>query len=187
MTPETIETLHRKVAEFEAAYGYDASHSHEMIDAAPASAAIFATLPMMVDRAAAPASALAAAGMATFYVEDCQPCAQIGLDISLQSGVDAETLRAIVAGDKLSMGPDAALAWRFARAVLAHDEAAAAPLRREILHQWGSAGLMAVSLQITIAKMFPTVKYALGHGHPIQELKVGGKPAPLGLRTAEAA
>jgi len=183
MTPET---LHRKVAEFEAAYDYDASYQHEMIDAAPGAAGIFMTLPLMVDRNAAPAAALCAAGMAAMYVEDCQPCSQIGLDIARQAGVPAEVVRAIVAGDKLSMGDDAALAWRFANAVLARNEEAAAPLRREIVHKWGSAGLMAISLQITTARMYPTMKYALGHGQPIRELKVDGQNAPL-ARIAEAA
>src|SRR4051812_26111154 len=84
MSPET---LHRKVAEFEAAYGYDASYQHEMIDAAPQSAAIFATIPMLVDRTAAPAAALTAAASASVFAEDCQPCAQVGLDMARQGGV----------------------------------------------------------------------------------------------------
>lgn len=176
MTPET---MHRKVAEFEAAYNYDASYQHEMIDAAPKSAAIFATIPMLVDREAAPAAALTAAGTASIMAEDCEPCTQVGLDIALRSGVPAETLRAIVAGDEAAMGEDAALAWRFARAVIAHDELAASPLRREILHRWGSAGLVALSLSITTSRVYPTMKYALGHGKPIRDLKVDGKPAPL--------
>lgn len=180
-------TLHRKVAEFEAAYGYDASYQHEMIDAAPGAAAIFATVPLMVDRSAAPAAALLAAGQATMYVEDCQPCSQIGIDMARQAGVPADVVRAIIAGDKLSMGEDAALAWRFARAVLSRDEEAAAPLRREIVHRWGSAGLIAVSLSITTSKVYPTMKYALGHGHPIRELKVDGQSTPLAGKVAEAA
>jgi hypothetical protein len=183
MSPET---LHRKVAEFEAAYGYDASYQHEMIDAAPASAAIFATIPLLVDRTAAPAEALTAAASASVFVEDCQPCAQVGLDMARQGGVPAGTLRAIVAGDEEAMGPDAALAWRFARAVIAHDELTASPLRREILHRWGSAGLVALALSITTSRVYPTMKYALGHGRPIRELKVDGKPAPL-ARVPQAA
>jgi hypothetical protein len=183
MTPET---LHRKVAEFEAAYDYDASYQHEMIDAAPQSAAIFATIPMLVDRSAAPAAALTAAATAAVMVEDCEPCAQVGLDMALQAGVPAETLRAIVAGDEAAMGSDAALGWRFARAVIAHDELAASPLRREILHRWGSAGLVAVALSVTTTRVYPTMKYALGHGQPIRELKVGGKPAPLARATQAA-
>jgi hypothetical protein len=183
MTPET---LHRKVAEFEAAYSYDASYQHEMIDASPQSAAIFATIPLLVDRTAAPAEALTAAGSASVFVEDCQPCAQVGLDMARQSGVSAEVLRAIVAGDEDAMSDDAALAWRFARAVIAHDELTASPLRREILHRWGSAGLVAVALSITTSRVYPTMKYAMGHGQPIRELKVDGKPAPL-ARQSEAA
>jgi hypothetical protein len=180
------ETLHRKVAEFEAAYDYDATYQHEMIDAAPASAAVFATIPMLVDRTAAPAEALAAAAMASFFVEDCEPCAQVSLDIARQSGVSTEVLRAITAGDEEAMGSHAALAWRFARAVIAHDEPQAAPLRREIANRWGPAGLVAVSLAITTSRVYPTMKYALGHGKPIRELKVDGEPAPLARRPEAA-
>jgi hypothetical protein len=104
-----------------------------------------------------------------------------------KSGVPAEVPRAIVAGDEAGMGDDAALAWRFARAVIAHDELAASPLRREILHRWGSAGLVALSLSITTSRVYPTMKYALGHGQPIRELKVEGKPAPLASDRARAA
>ena len=134
---------------------------------------------MLVDRNAAPAAALTAAGTASIMAEDCEPCTQVGLDIALRSGVPADTLRAIVAGDEAGMGDDAALAWRFARAVIAHDELAASPLRREILHRWGSAGLVALSLSITTSRVYPTMKYALGHGKPIRQLTVDGKPAPL--------
>ena len=100
-------TLHRKVAEFEAAYGYDASYQHELIDAAPGAAAIFATVPLMVDRNAAPAAALLAAGQATMYVEDCQPCSQIGLDMARQAGVPAEVARAIGAEAHVRLGRQA--------------------------------------------------------------------------------
>src|SRR4051794_34424662 len=103
---------------------------------------------MLVDRNAAPAPALAAAAMAAFIGEDCEPCAQVSLDIALQTGPDAATLRAIVAADEAAMGDGAALAWRFAHAFLAHDEAAAAPLRKDIVRRWGPDGLMAVALSV---------------------------------------
>jgi hypothetical protein len=94
-------------------------------------------------------------------------------------GVKPDILRAILAGDEAGMGESAALGWRFARASLARDMNAADPLRDEILHRWGSKGLVAVSMAITTARMYPTLKYALGHGKACSKVVVDGVASPV--------
>lgn len=94
-------------------------------------------------------------------------------------GVKPETLRAILAGDEAAMGADAALGWRFARASLARDMEAADPLRDEILRRWGDKGLVAIGMAITTARMYPTLKYALGYGKACSRVTVAGEAAPL--------
>ena len=116
---------------------------------------------------------------AATLVEDCGPCTQISVDMAAVGGVDPTVLRAILAGDEAAMGPAAALTWRFARASLARDMETADPLRDEIVRRWGEKGLLAVSMAITTARMYPTLKYALGHGKACSKVLVAGVAAPV--------
>jgi hypothetical protein len=165
---------------FERSFNYDAGYMREVLAASPASFLKFSMLSGLVPRRAAPAAALAAAGIATTLREDCGPCTQIGVDIAARSQVPAATLKAILAGDTAAMGETAALAWRFAHASLDRDMERADPLRDEIVRRWGQKALVAISLSILTGRMYPTLKYALGHGKACSRIVVGGEPAPLG-------
>jgi hypothetical protein len=84
-------------------------------------------------------------------------------------------LRAVLADDPDVMPPDVALAWRFTGATLAHD-AAADEYRAEIVHRWGRRALVSLAFAITAARLYPTVKYALGHGKACMRVAVAGTP-----------
>jgi hypothetical protein len=165
----------RQIDRFERTWNYDAGYMRRMLAASPASFLKFSVITGLVDRKAAPAEALAAAGIAGTLSEDCGPCTQISADMAAAGGVKPEILRAILTGDEAAMGEAAALAWRFARASLARDLAAADPLRDEIVRRWGEKGLVAISLAITTARMYPTLKYALGHGKACSKVVVAGE------------
>ena len=164
---------------FERTWNYDAGYMRYVLDASPASLLKFSFVSVVVDRKAAPQAALAAAGLAGTLAEDCGPCTQIGVDLAAAGGVKPAILRAILAGDEADMGPDAALAWRFARASLARDMAAADPLRGEIVRRWGDKGLVAISMSLMTARMYPTLKYALGYGKACSRVIVAGEAAPV--------
>jgi hypothetical protein len=169
----------RQIDRFERTWNYDASYMRQMLAASPASFLKFSVITGLVDRKAAPAEALAAAGIVGTLSEDCGPCTQISADMAAAGGVKPEILRAILTGDEAAMGEAAALAWRFARASLARDLAAADPLRDEIVRRWGEKGLVAISLAITTARMYPTLKYALGHGKACSKVVVAGEATPV--------
>ncbi|WP_332764286.1 hypothetical protein [Phenylobacterium sp.] len=171
--------LTRQIEKIERTWGYDASYMRHVLRASPATFLKFGFLTQLVDRKAAPAAALAAAGIAGTLAEDCGPCTQISVDMAAAGGVKPQVLRAILAGDEAAMGEDAALGWRFAQASLARDMEAADPLRDEIVRRWGDRGLVAVSMAITTARMYPTLKYALGYGKACSRVTVAGEPAPL--------
>jgi hypothetical protein len=57
---------------------------------------------------------------------------------------------------------------------LRHDLEAEA-LRQKVLTRWGRRGLLSLAFGITAARLFPTVKYALGHGQACTRLQVDGK------------
>ena len=171
--------LGRQIGKMERQFDYDASYLRQVLAVSPATFVKFGFVTQLVDRKAAPGEALAAAGIAGTLAEDCGPCTQISVDLATQGGVDPAVLRAILAGDEAAMGETAALGWRFARASMARDMAAADPLRDEIVRRWGDRGLMAISMAVTTARMYPTLKYALGYGKACSRVTVAGKATPV--------
>lgn len=105
--------------------------------------------------------------------EDCGPCTQLGVTMALAEGVDAKLIKALLSGDVAAVPEPVALGVRFARAVLAHapeaDEA-----REEIERRWGKRAVLSLAFAITTAKIYPTVKYALGYGKACQRITVAG-------------
>jgi len=167
---------------FEARFDYDASYMRELLSASPVAFLKFTAITGIVPRREAPAAALAAAGIVATLREDCGPCTQIGVDIAQRTGVPGETLCAILAGDEAAMGEAAALAFRFAHASLDRDLERADPLRDEIVRRWGQKALVAIALTMMTGRMYPTLKYALGHGKTCSKVVVGGEAAPFEAR-----
>jgi hypothetical protein len=81
----------------------------------------------------------------------------------------------VLADNPDAMPPDVALVWKFTRATLAHDPAAD-EYREEIVKRWGRRALVSVAFAITTARIYPTVKYALGHGKACSRVVVAGTP-----------
>lgn len=169
----------RYLDRFEKQWGYDASYMRLLNRVSPASFVKFMLGSQAADRKAAPLEALAAAGIVGTLAEDCGPCTQIGVDMAAAYGVKPEILRAILAGDEAAMGETAALVWRFSRASLARDMDACDPLRDEIVRRWGEKGLVAIGLSLTAARMYPTLKYALGYGKACSKVTVAGIATPV--------
>jgi hypothetical protein len=171
--------MKRRLDAFERDTGYDVSYVREMLAADVNSVmALFKVQSMSRYRKDVPADAWYAAGLVGSLAEDCGPCTQLGVTMAEREGVAPDTLRAIVAGDLRSMPDDVVLAYRFAKASLAHD-LAADELRAEIVKRWGERGLISLSFALAVSRVFPTVKYALGHGKACTRLTVSGKPLPV--------
>lgn len=164
---------------FERGTGYDVTYVREMLDTdIKAVMALFKVQGLSRYRKGVPRDAWYAAGFVGAFAEDCGPCTQLGITMAEREGVNPDTLRAIVAGDLRAMPDDVVLAYRFAKASLAHD-AAADELRDEIVKRWGQQGLISLAFVLAASRVFPTVKYALGHGKACTRLTVGGKPLPV--------
>jgi hypothetical protein len=167
------------ITRMEKDFDYDASYMRDILAVSPWTFLKFAVVTTLVPRRGAPGAAVAAAGIVGTLAEDCGPCTQISIEIATRGGVKPEVLRAILAGDEAAMGETAALAYRFARASLARDMDAADPLRDEVVRRWGKKGLVALALALTTARMYPTMKYAMGHGKACSRVVVAGEPAPF--------
>ena len=178
--------LRRMAESFERKWNYDASYLKEIIDISPRAAWMFARATSLGNyRHDVPVAALFAAGITAVRAEDCGPCTQLAVAMAERSGVSPAVLRAILTGDVTAMPEEVELAWRFARATLAHD-AAADGYRREIVKRWGPRAVVTLAFAITTARMYPTVKYAMGHGQVCSRVVVGGTPVAVD-RTAPAA
>jgi hypothetical protein len=169
----------RYLDKFERQWNYDASYMRDVLAVSPASFLKFMFGSQAADRKAAPPEAILAAGLVGTMAEDCGPCTQIGVDMATAQGLDPKVIRAVLAGDEAGMGETAALVWRFARASLARDMDACDPLREEIVRRWGEKALVAISLTLMASRMYPTLKYALGHGKACSKVVVAGVATPV--------
>jgi len=180
--------LARQITRFERAWNYDAGYMRDLLDnGGPWTLIRFMFVTALGQGRRAPREAVAAAGIVGTLKEDCGPCTQIGVDMAARAGCPAEVLRAILAGDEAAMGETARLGYQFARAVLDRDMERADPLRDEIVRRWGKAALTDIGLSLTTARMYPTLKYALGHGKTCSRVVVAGTPAAFHRPEALAA
>ena len=168
--------MRRGLAAFERKWNYDASYVHEMIEADPRAAWMFQRATSLGKyRKDVPVDALAAAAITAVRHEDCGPCTQLGVSMAERAGVDPNVLRAVLTDTPAMMPPDVALAWRFTRATLDHDPSADG-YRDEINRRWGPRAVVSLAFAIVTARMYPTVKYAMGHGKACTRVVVGGAP-----------
>jgi hypothetical protein len=169
----------RRLAAFERTYGYDLGYARQILAAdLRAFLAVGRLQSMSAYRGGLPADVAAAVKIVGTVAEDCGPCTQLVVTMALRDGVAPATERAGLAGDDGALSPGVALGVRFARAVLAHD-AAADELRDQVRARWGERAVVAVGLGLVVARAYPTLKYALGHGHACARIVVDGAPAPV--------
>jgi hypothetical protein len=178
--------MRRRIAAFEKAWNYDSSYVRDILDADPRALLAFGKVAGIGEyRKGVPLAAYYAAKIVAVMSEDCGPCTQLVIDMAQKAGVEPAVLRAIVAKDVDAMPDDVALAAGFAEATLRHAPEADAK-RDAIVDCWGQRGLVSLAFAITAARIFPTVKYALGHGRACMRLTVGGETRPV-LRAVDRA
>jgi hypothetical protein len=168
--------LQRSIVKFEQEWNYDASYMREIIDASPRAGLAFSFAAALGRfRRGIPFEPWCAAGITAVRQEDCGPCTQLSVAMAERAGVSPAVLRALLADAVDAMPPDVALVYRFTHATLAHD-VAADEYREAIVKRWGELGLVSVAFAITAGRIYPTTKYALGHGKACMRVVVGGSP-----------
>ncbi len=177
----------RQIAAFERTWNYDASYVHELIDADPrAVMALGKIMGLGRYRRDIPLAVHVAAGIVAVMAEDCGPCTQLAIAMAERDGIDPAILRAVVARDFAAMPYEVALAARFAEKTLAHAPEAD-DLREEVVRMWGKRGLVSLAFALLSARLFPTLKYAMGHGHACTRLTIGGETQPVLRKVTRAA
>jgi hypothetical protein len=166
--------IRRQIAAFERSYGYDSSYARHILEVDTGAFLKFVKVMGIVRyRKSVPAAVWYAAKLAATFAEDCGPCAQLVVTMAERDGVAPAVLEAMVVGDEHAMPEDAVLGMRFAKAVMSRDPVAD-DLRAEIVKRWGERGLVSLAFAVTAARIFPTIKYALGHGQACRRVTVGG-------------
>jgi uncharacterized lipoprotein YbaY len=164
-----------RLAAFERQHGYDASYMRDLLAADPRTFWAFARAAKIGKyRRGIPKQPWYAAGLTAVMAEDCGPCTQLGVGFALADGCTQTVIGNVIAGDDVALPDEVRLAVQFTRAVLAHAPAAD-ELREEIVRRWGARGLVSLAMTITASRLYPTMKYALGHGKACTRVKVGDK------------
>lgn len=167
--------IRNRLAAFERRYEYDMSYARELLDTDTRAFFAFAKIGGITSyRKDVPKNMYWAAKLVGTVSEDCGPCTQLLVAMALEAGADAKVLQAVLANDEAALPDDAKLGVAFARAVLAH--APEADEHREaIAKAHGQRAVVALAFAICASRLYPTLKYALGHGKACQRVVVAGK------------
>jgi len=166
--------IRKRLAAFEARFGYDTSYMKHVLDTDLGAFLRFArTSGISSYRKDAPLDLYYAAKITAVVAADCGPCAQLVVGMALADGLPGATVAKIVQGDDAVMTEPVRLGVRFARAVLARDPAAD-ELREQIANRWGPRAVLSLGFALVSSQIFPTLKYALGYGKACQRIVVDG-------------
>ena len=167
--------IRRRLNSYEKDSNYDTSYMREMYEVSPRAFFRFAKIVgISSHREDVPKEAWYAAKLVATLTEDCGPCTQLVVTMAERDGVSATAMRAVLTGNEEAMPPDAALGYRFAQSVLRRDIAESDRLRREIVTRWGKKAVVSLALTIASSRVYPNVKYALGHGHTCTKVSLAG-------------
>lgn len=169
-----------RITAFERKFAYDLSYARELLETDRRAFLAFARAQegMGKYRKDVPVEVYYAVKLTGVIAEDCGPCTQLGTALALAEGIDPKVVAGIVRGDVDSLRDDVALGVSFARAVLLH-AATADELREQIVQRWGKRALVSLAFALTMARVYPTLKYALGYGKTCERVVVGTEQITL--------
>lgn len=175
--------IKNRLRAFEREWDYDMSYARALLDADVRAFMAFAKVQGMSRyRKDLPRDVGYAAGIIGTMAEDCGPCTQLVVTMALRDGVSARVVAAIVRDQRAELSEDVRLGVAFARAVLAH-ASEADELRERIVEKWGQRALVSLAFAITMSRVYPTLKYAMGRGKACQRVVIAGQPIAV-LREA---
>ena len=176
--------IRRRLEAFARRWDYDVGYMLDLLEADPDAVRRFAAV-MRISAYCRdlPRDVWFAAKIAAMMAEDCGPCTQLSVRMAEAAGVPAPLLRAILTRDFSTMPESVVLGVRFVQAVMRRDPEAD-ELRTLIARRWGSRAVATLALAVTSARLYPTMKYALGHGQACLRVRVGDADLPILRRAA---
>lgn len=165
--------ISKKLDAFQTEWNYDMDYAREVLELGPmVLKRFFDATEIGKWSGTLPDTAHVAAKIVGVMAGDCGPCVQLVVNMARSEGVDPEILEAVVAGNDDALPPEVALVTRFARALVTRS-GDLPHFRDRVREAYGTAGLVAVAYGIIQASMYPTLKYALGHGHSCAKIEIG--------------
>jgi hypothetical protein len=162
-----------KLASFERDYDYDTTYLRRIAQTSGSAFLRFFLFSLFADhREETPAEAWFIAKLASVVREDCGPCTQLVVRMAEEHDVPADDIRGALSGDERAMSSNAALALRFTNAVSDRDILEASRLRAEVIERWGERALVTLAFAMASARVYPTIKYALGQGQACSRVTV---------------
>ena len=167
--------IRKRLAAFQNKFGYDVDYARDILDADLGAFLSFARLGgLAAHRRDVPRDVYYAVKLTGTVIEDYGPCTQLVVAMALGEGVEPRTIASVLEGTDALLDERVRLGVRFARASLARD-VAADDLRDEIVKRWGQRALISLAFALAAARLYPTIKYALGHGKACQRVVVAGE------------
>ncbi|MEO8706768.1 MAG: hypothetical protein ABI867_42470 [Kofleriaceae bacterium] len=167
--------VRNRLAAFEKKFDYDMSYVRHLLATDARAFFAFAKVMKLGEyRRDIPKDVYWAAKLTGTITEDCGPCTQLLVTMALADGVDPAVIRSVFTADA-AMPEAVKLGVDFAAATLAHDPAAD-ELRDRIVKRWGERALISLAFAIVSSRIYPTLKYALGHGKACRRVVVAGTP-----------
>lgn len=128
-------------------------------------------MPAAQYRAKLPAAPYHVARLVATQHEDCGPCAQIVVNVAKEDGVEPAILKAALDGKVTDLPESLQDVYRFAEAVVTangEDD----QYRERLRKVFGEEAVVELALAIATARVFPTLKRALGHAKSCSLVKV---------------
>ena len=167
---------------FSQRYDYDTGYMADILEHKPAALLKYSALNLVAShRSGIPEAPWWTARIRAALWEDCGPCVQLVCNMALESGMEPAVVAGITRADMAALDEGCALALRFTEAVLARDPDAD-PLREQVRLRWGEDGLISLAMTISTTRVYPNVKYVLGHGRACSRVQVAQQditPAPF--------
>jgi len=167
--------LQRGARAFGRKYQYDVSYMLDVIEVSRSAGARLVLFPALVGYRG-PKDAqevVVGAALASTMDGDCGPCAQLVIDMSIQSGVPSDRLQACVDGRRKNAG-DVGLGYDFAVAAIAGD-LNVDRLAKQITDRFGRKALAAAAFAAALGRFYPVLKRGMGHGAACSRLRFGGQ------------
>lgn len=161
----------REIDEFETRYQYDCTYMRELLELSPQGYAKFDNfIPLASHREALDPVLYWVAKLAAMQAEDCGACLQLNVRMALENGVSKQVIESVLKGGN-DLPEDLRDVYEFALGVAGRTPAING-LKERIQARFGKRELLEMGLCIAAAKVFPTIKRALGYTESCQLVHV---------------
>jgi alkylhydroperoxidase family enzyme len=164
--------VRRKIRSAEKRLGEPLDYMREMYESAPDAFWQFVKFAKVAAyRSKLPAAPIHVARLVATKYQDCGPCVQIAVNLAKEEGVEADVLRAALAGNVEELPESLRDVYRFAEAVVARTGEEDS-YRESLRKVFGEEAMVELSLAIATCQVFPILKRGLGHAKSCSLVKV---------------